>query len=146
MHHRRRRETDPEKTRTGRAPATFCPQKAQAQADDGNRTHNLPLTRRLLCRLSYVGVEKNAPYRARRLYQRIIPSQGFWLKNSTRLESSGIRVFKAFSYYYAQEIAKNPAKIHSGHNKDERSKPAACLRRQAIHVALAAVVRRASLA
>jgi hypothetical protein len=40
------------------------------QADDGNRTRNLPLTRRLLCRLSYVGVVKNAPARARRLYQR----------------------------------------------------------------------------
>jgi hypothetical protein len=31
----------------GRQPST--------EADDGNRTHNLPLTRRLLCRLSYVG-------------------------------------------------------------------------------------------
>ena len=27
------------------------------EADDGNRTRNLPLTRRLLCRLSYVGNE-----------------------------------------------------------------------------------------
>lgn len=27
----------------------------QSGADDGNRTRNLPLTRRLLCRLSYVG-------------------------------------------------------------------------------------------
>jgi hypothetical protein len=26
------------------------------RADDGNRTHNRPLTKRLLCRLSYVGV------------------------------------------------------------------------------------------
>ena len=42
----------------------------QAQADDGNRTRNLPLTRRLLCRLSYVGVVKNAPDWASRLYQR----------------------------------------------------------------------------
>ena len=35
------------------------------EADDGNRTHNLPLTRRLLCRLSYVGACKPPCKRAR---------------------------------------------------------------------------------
>jgi hypothetical protein len=31
------------------------------EADDGNRTRNLPLTRRLLCRLSYVGGNGKEP-------------------------------------------------------------------------------------
>ena len=32
-----------------------------SEADDGNRTRNLPLTRRLLCRLSYVGGNGKEP-------------------------------------------------------------------------------------
>ncbi len=46
------------------------------EADDGNRTRNLPLTRRLLCRLSYVGKQnlnvlklRIAHGRTRALYQ-----------------------------------------------------------------------------
>ncbi len=39
-------------------------QVASSGADDGNRTRNLPLTRRLLCRLSYVGT----PFRRRSDY------------------------------------------------------------------------------
>ena len=37
-------------------PIGFSPDRQPStEADDGNRTRNLPLTRRLLCRLSYVG-------------------------------------------------------------------------------------------
>src|SRR5512137_501902 len=43
-----------------------CPDRQPStEADDGNRTRNLPLTRRLLCRLSYVGKLKCACHKAK---------------------------------------------------------------------------------
>ena len=49
----------------------------QGVADDGNRTHNLPLTRRLLCRLSYVGKRRG------KLYQK------FWREGGVYSELTG---------------------------------------------------------
>ena len=47
------------------------------QADDGNRTHNLPLTRRLLCRLSYVGGFKVQPQSVKHYTRGVYLRQAF---------------------------------------------------------------------
>jgi hypothetical protein len=75
------------------------------EADDGNRTRNLPLTRRLLCRLSYVGKLKRTFCKAKG----IIPEGTLRDKVIQHAGAESIRILGYRQWY-------EPVKFHSAND------------------------------